>query len=358
MDFDFSDDQKSLAEEVGRVLEREGGLIHARRCLDEGTLFSAKLWSLAGELGWCGIAIPEDHGGLGIGYLELCLIAEQLGRNLAPVPFSSSIFLAAEALIRGGTEQQQSTWLPRLASGECIGTATLADSGVVFASDAVAGKIPILVDGLSADFAVIPVTADGTTALALVDLTGGGTERTALADLDPTRPGAGVRFDHAPATLLGQPGDTSLVRTLGSRAAAMLAFEQLGVADACLEQAVAFAKQRYAFGKQVGGFQAIKHKLANVWVANQLARSHAYYAAWALAVDAPELELAAAAARVAAGTASQLASQELIQVHGGIGFTWEMDCHLFYRRAKHLNLRLGSPVEWKLRLADTIAAAA
>jgi alkylation response protein AidB-like acyl-CoA dehydrogenase len=172
--------------------------------------------------------------------------------------------------------------------------------------------------------------------------------------LDPTRSHARITFAAAPAdTLAGSEGDDA-VRHLLDRAAIMMAFEQVGGAQAALDMGVAYAKDRYAFGRPIGSFQAIKHKLADVYVAVQLARSNAYYGAWALHTDAAELPVAAALCRVAATEAGWQASKENIQTHGGMGFTWQFDCHMYYRRAKLLGLALGSAREWKLRLVDEL----
>src|SRR6202034_675401 len=160
-----------------------------------------------------------------------------------------------------------------------------------------------------------------------------------------------------PAERLGEAGEgLSLAEALLERAAVLLAFEQLGGADRALEMAKGYALERYAFGRPIGGYQAIKHKLADMYVKNELARSNAYYGAWALASDAAELPLAAAAARVAATEAFHLASKENIQTHGGMGFTWEVDCHLYYRRSKHLALTLGSAPWWQDRLITELEA--
>ena len=191
--------------------------------------------------------------------------------------------------------------------------------------------------------------------LYLVDLTGTGVSREAVSTIDPTRGSARISFDGAPAELLGAAGQgLELLARIQERSAILLAFEQLGGADRCLEMARDYALERYAFGRPIGSYQAIKHKLADVFVKNEVARANAYYGAWALSTDAPELPLAAAAARVAGSAAYWLASKEMIQTHGGIGVTWEADCHFFFRRARHLGLVIGAPREWKRRLADQL----
>jgi alkylation response protein AidB-like acyl-CoA dehydrogenase len=195
------------------------------------------------------------------------------------------------------------------------------------------------------------------TARYLVDLTGEGVERSLVTTIDPTRGEARIVFTGAPAQPLGTPGEGfAALSRIQDRAAILVAFEQVGGADRCLEMARDYALERYAFGRPIGSYQAIKHKLAEVFIRNEVARANAYYGAWALSTDAPELPLAAAAARVAASAAYLLASRENIQTHGGIGFTWEADCHFYYRRARHLGLILGAPRDWKRRVADRLVA--
>ena len=182
-----------------------------------------------------------------------------------------------------------------------------------------------------------------------------GVARTTLKCLDPSRDLATLVFDGAEALPLGPAGrGWPAIRGVLDRAAVLFAFEQIGGAEAALDDARAYALERYAFGRPIGSFQALKHKLADVYVANELARSNAYYAAWALATDAPDLPAAAAAARVAASDAFWRAARDNLHVHGGMGFTWQADCHLYYRRAKLLSGVVGSPMHWRNRLIDEL----
>jgi len=215
-------------------------------------------------------------------------------------------------------------------------------------------------DGDVADFAVVAASeAAGRPGLFLVDLKGGGVTRTPVTTVDPTRSHARIVFDRAAAEPLGAPGaGWPLVERLLDRAAVLVAFEQVGGAQAALDMAREYALGRFAFGRQIASFQAIKHKLADMYVAVELARSNAYYGAWALSKDAPELPVAAAAARVAATEAYYQAAKENIQIHGGMGFTWEFDCHLHYRRAKLTGLMLGSARRWKDLLVTRLEAGA
>jgi alkylation response protein AidB-like acyl-CoA dehydrogenase len=220
-------------------------------------------------------------------------------------------------------------------------------------------KVPVA-DGDVADFAIVLATEGvGRAGLFLVDLKGPGVTRASVATVDPTRSHARLSFDAAPAEALGAPGQGwPLTERLLDRAAVLVAFEQLGGAQAALEMAREYALGRFAFGRQIASFQAIKHKLADMYVGVELARSNAYYGAWALTKDTPELPVAAAAARVAASEAYYQAAKENIQIHGGMGFTWEFDCHLHYRRAKLTGLMLGSARRWKDLLVSRLEAGA
>ncbi len=367
MNFDYTDDQKALKEEARRFLASVSPLTVVRAVLDDpGRGLDEGLWARIVEQGWCGAAIPESYGGLGIGYVELCALAEELGRSLAPVPFASSVYQFAEALLVAGSEDQKQAWLPRVAAGEVVGAAAFSEGAGVLGSDRLATrfahgrlsgvKLPVT-DGLFATHAVVLAAGTAGPGLYLVDLAGPGVSRKGLATIEPTRGEAQVTFDGAPAEPLGAPGEgAALLERIHDRAAILLAFEALGGADRCLEMARDYALERYAFGRPIGGYQAIKHKLADVFVANEVLRANAYYGAWALSTDAAELPVAAAAARVAACNAYWLASKENIQTHGGIGFTWEADCHLFYRRARHLGLAIGAARDWKRRLAARLEA--
>jgi len=235
-----------------------------------------------------------------------------------------------------GSEEQKAKWLPGLASGEVIGTWAEADdpadeaslrSGVLSGT-----KVPVL-DGMVAQVAVV-VTPDaaGAPALLLCDLMQSGVERQPVKTVDPTRPAARLTFAGAAVERLADSGGGAW-RTLSDRAAVFLAFEQLGSAETALAMACAYVQERVAFGRKVGSFQAIKHKLADMYTKIQLARCHCYYGAWAISTDAPEAPLAAAGARCCAIDALDFAAQENIQLHGGIGVTWEANCHLFYTAA-------------------------
>jgi alkylation response protein AidB-like acyl-CoA dehydrogenase len=367
MNFDFSDDQKQLRDTARKFLAEKCPPKAVRAVIDGKAPYDRELWKGLAEMGFLGVAIPESYGGTGAGHLELCVIAEEIGRVLAPVPFSSTVYLAAEALLLAGSEAQKQKWLPLIASGEAIGTLALfegkgnpspeaiklaASNGVL---DGV--KKPVA-DGAIADFAIVAARTASTgretdISLFLVDMKAGGVETKALTNLDPSHGQAEVTFKKCKAEPLGQPGEGwSIVSQVLDRAAVLLAFEQVGGADRALEMGRDYALDRIAFGRPIGSFQAIKHMLADMYVSATLARSNCYYGAWALSTNAGELPEAAAAARISATQAFQHCAKNNIQVHGGMGFTWEFDCHLYYRRANATALSLGSMSYWEDALID------
>ncbi|CAN1522678.1 CaiA Acyl-CoA dehydrogenases [Caulobacteraceae bacterium] len=365
MNFDYSDDQKFLKNEARKFLEARCTSAAVRKVLnDDDVSFDADLWKGVGEQGWLGAAIPEEFGGLGLGHVELCAIAEEMGRVVAPIPFASTVYFLAEAVLLAGDDAQKADLLPKIAGGEIIGCfATSEGPGVVNAGNLVCKveggkltgvKIPVT-DGDIADVAVVLANEGGKAGLFLVDLKGAGVSRETLKSLDPTRGVGRLTFNGAAATRLGGAGEGfALMEQVFDRAAVLLAFEQTGGADKCLEMAKDYAMGRYAFGRVIAGYQAIKHKLADMYVKNQVARSNAYYGAWALNTNAPELAVAASAARIAASEAYWFGSKENIQTHGGMGFTWEVDCHLYYRRSRQLGLVAGAPKVWKERLVTQL----
>lgn len=365
MNFDFSADQKQLADQARRFLTEKSGPKAARAVLEnQADGHDAALWAAVAELGWLGVAIPEEYGGLGLGRLELCVLAEEMGRSLAPLPFASTLYFFAEGVLLAGSEAQKAALLPKVASGEVIGCFAQSEGPgmasaqrltTTFEGGALNGaKIPVT-DGGEATHALVLAREGAGASLVLVELAQPGVTRTPVKTLDPSRGHAKLTFANAVGERVGAPGEGGdIAQAILDRAAVLLAFEQIGGAHACLDMAVDYAKNRYAFSRPIGSFQAIKHKLADMYVAIEVARSNAYYGAWALNTQAPELPLAAAAARVAATEAFHLASKENIQTHGGMGFTWDVDCHLFYRRAKLLAVQAGAPSVWKEKLVERL----
>jgi alkylation response protein AidB-like acyl-CoA dehydrogenase len=338
-----------------------------REVLDGKATYDKALWAGLAEMGFLGVAIPEEFGGAGAGHLELCVIAEEMGRALAPVPFASTVYLAAEALLLAGSDAQKQKWLPKIASGEAIGTLALFEgkgnpSPQAIKLSASGGtlngvKKPVP-DGAIADFAVVAARTgstgrDADISLFLVDLKAGGVDVRSLTNIDPTHGQAELTFKNCKAEPLGAAGDGwSILTQVLDRAAVLMAFEQVGGSDRALEMGRDYALDRIAFGRPIGSFQAVKHILADMYVSATLARSNCYYGAWALSTNASELPEAAAAARISATQAFQHCSKNNIQVHGGMGFTWEFDCHMYYRRANATAVTLGSLSYWEDQLID------
>jgi acyl-CoA dehydrogenase len=368
MNFDFSDDQKELAEQTRKALERRCPLEEVRRVADTNEPFSHDAWSALSSLGALGAAVPEEYGGVGLGLLELCIVAEQIGRSLAPVPFLSTVGLVGTALQRFGSDAQRARWLPPLVEGKLIGC--FADSegaGEVapsrvwarFENGALIGRKCAVIDGIAAQVAVVlaraqPSEAGSDYCLCLVPLDQARVSRRPISAIDPAISVAEITFDSATAELLPEGTGWPRYEGLLDTAAVLLSFEALGAADAALEQALSYALQRRAFGRVIASYQAIKHKLAHIYVKTQLARANAYYAAWAGHSGDASLGSAAACAWLSATEAFSVAAQESNQVHGGISFTWEANCHLFYKRSKVLATRLGNRFSWKDRLVDRI----
>ena len=362
MNFEFAEEQTMLRDQARGLLADHCSSATVREVLDGQAVYAEGLWRTIGEMGWTATAIPEQYGGLGLSYLELVVIAEELGRAAAPVPFSSSVYLATEALLMAGSEAQKEAWLPRLAAGEIIATFAYAEGGgqqsaarldTKVSRGEITGLKPVVPDAEIAQLMIVVAAdrgGDGAS-MYLVPMDQGGVALESVKTIDPTRPHAHVTFDGAEAELLGAKGKGwAQLQALLDRAAVLFAWEQLGGSEACLDMAKEYAMGRYAFGRPIASYQAIKHKLADMYVKNTLARSNAYYGAWALNTNAPELPLAAATARVGSTQAYYYASKENIQTHGGMGYTWEFDCQFYYRRSKLLAVNIGSEALWAEKL--------
>ena len=359
MNFDYSVDQLQLKDEARRFLSDASSMASVRQVFDDSNKsFDIDLWSSVADLGWLGAIIPEEQGGLALGATELCALSEELGRAIAPIPFSSTIYLFTQLLLHLGTSQQRDWLLPEVAKGSLIGCVASSEGpGNPKLKARVQGgklsgvKLPVT-DGDIADYAIVSALDDAGTSLYLIDLKSPEVNRTVLTTIDPSRSAAEITFNNVAVDPLGPPGEgVAMLKHIFDQAAIYTAFEQIGGADKVLEMTRDYALKRYAFGRAIGSFQAVKHKMANMYVRNQIARSNAYFGAWALEAGNHEVPKAAAAARIAATEAFQFSTKEAIEIFGGIGTTWEADCHLFYRRAKQLSLMLGPIAEWREQLA-------
>src|SRR6266536_2032819 len=325
MNFAFSEEQEQLRDAVRKFMEAKSPSSEVRRLMETTEGYDPAVWTqMAQELGLQSLHIPEAHGGQGYSFVELGIVLEEMGRVLLCAPYFSTVVLAADAIMNAGTDAQQGELLPGIASGETI--ARLASTS---------GE-----DGIS--FFAVDGDASGLT-------------RTPLATMDQTRKQARLDFSDVAARPLGEPGAgwAALSKTL-DQAAVGLSNEMVGGAQKVLEMAVDYAKVRVQFGRPIGSFQAIKHKCADMLLEVESAKSAAYYAAWAAAEDNEELPVVASLAKAYCSDAYFHAAAENIQIHGGIGFTWEHDAHLYFKRAKSSEILLGDATYHRELLAQRI----
>jgi alkylation response protein AidB-like acyl-CoA dehydrogenase len=353
MDFDLSDEQKMLAEQARGLLAERTPYDHLRSLIDAEMEWDEALWRELAAMGFLGASIPEEFGGLGMTELDLAVISQELGRANAAVPFFSSIVMAADAIRLAGSAEQQAQWLPRLASGEVVGCFAATEGAgpllgfrTTFADGKLNGsKLPVADAGI-AQIAIVQV-GDG---LVLLELDQPGVTRTRLESFDQLRPHYRLDLHDAAAVELPQTG---VIAALLDRAAVQVAFEQVGAAEACLAMGRDYVLDRQMFGRPLASFQAIKHRLADVATLIELAKSNAYFAGWAAGSSGEDLPGAAAASRLTAIKAFEMAARENLQLHGGIGYTFEANCHFYYRRERLLAANVGSRGYWADRLLMT-----
>ncbi|MFC4563941.1 acyl-CoA dehydrogenase family protein [Nocardiopsis mangrovi] len=350
----FSAEQEHLRAAVRGLAERRAG--------DPG-----RMWrDLAGQIGAQGLALPERYGGGGFSCRETHVVMEELGRALAPVPFLGSAILAGQALAASEDRTARRRWLPRLADGSLVAALAWADEGARDIEATTARAVPgpdgswrltgakdRVLDIAAADLMLVAARGPDGPGLFAVDPGAEGVTVTARVPLDPSRPQGRVALDRAPARRVARDGAAVLERALDAGRAA-LAAEQVGGAAYCLEAAVAYAGQRVQFGRPIGAFQAVKHRLADMLVLVESARSAAQAASFALADGAPDApEVVSLAASVCA-EAFRTVAGEAVQLHGGIGVTWEHPCQRYFKRAHASALLLGSPEWHRRRLAGPL----
>jgi alkylation response protein AidB-like acyl-CoA dehydrogenase len=361
--FAFTDEQDQFRSAIRRFLQDKSPTTEVRRLMATANGYDPAVWrQLSAELALPGIHLPEQYGGAGFGMVELCIVTEELGRALLCAPYFSTAVLAANAILNAGTEAQKASLLPDLASGARLATLAVTELDghwdpreVALVATPVAdgylleGVKSYVVDGHVADLLIVAGRVAGTVgdaglALFTLGADSGGVERRLLESVDATRKIARIDFHGAGAALLGNSdgGVTPLGRTL-DQAAIALANEMVGGAQALFDSAVNYAKLRVQFGRTIGSFKAIKHKLADMLLDLELAKSAAYYAAQTAAADDPEWPALACLAKATASETYLRMAAECIQIHGGIGFTWDNDTHLWYKRAKSSEVFLGQP---------------
>ncbi len=370
MNFEFSEEQQMLRDQARSYLTQHCPTTLVRRVLNNRETHDADLYKGIAEMGWTATTIPEEYGGLGMSYLELVVIAEELGRACAPVPFSSTVYLAAEAIMALGTEAQKQAWLPKFADGTAIGCFAMGEAGGRVTPDQMSTrmqdgvlngtKVPVADGGIASVAIVVCASDKGDGAsLALVDLSQDAVSKDNVQMIDFSRGHTELVFDGACAEMLGEEGaGWTAVESLMNTAAVLFAWEQIGIADKALEQAREYALGRFAFGRSIASYQAINTS----WL--KCTSKIRWRAAMPITVPGHStlrpvtLRVASATSRVAAIQASLFAAEENIQTHGGMGFTWEFDCQFYYRRAKLLSLAVGSEKQWQGRLVDGLAASA
>jgi alkylation response protein AidB-like acyl-CoA dehydrogenase len=354
--FAFSAEQDELRKSVRKFLEDKSPETEVRRLMESVDGYDPAVWTqLCEQLGLAGLAIPEKYGGSGFGYVELIVVFEEMGRALLCAPYFSTVALAANLLMAVDDESAKVDYLPSLASGDKIGTVALAETtgrwdeaGVTTTATQSAsgwllnGEKSFVTDGHVADVVFVAARTNAGVSIFAVDKGATGFVASALATLDQTRKQAKLTFAQTPARLIGEEGTgwPALSKML-DLAAVALAAEQVGGAQQILDVTVQYAKDREQFGQPIGSFQVIKHKCADMLLEVESARSAAYYAGWVAADDDDDLPIAASLAKSYCSEAYFHAAAESIQIHGGIGFTWEHPVHLYFKRAKSSELLFG-----------------
>ena len=364
MNFAFSEEQEELRNVVRAFLEDKSPEAAVREQMDTEQGYDPAVWAQMGEqMGLQGLIVPEEFGGSGYSYVELIVVLEEMGRALLAAPYFSTVALAANTLIHSGDEAAKKAYLPGIASGETIATLAFTEDngkwteeGITMpGGDTLTGSKMFVLDGHVADLILVAARTANGVSLYAVEKGAPGLTTTALSTMDQTRKQARVEFNNTPATLIGtEGGGWDTMSTVLDLAAVALAAEQVGGAQMVLEMAVEYAKVRVQFGRPIGSFQAIKHKAADMLLEVESAKSAAYYAGWSAAEMNDELPSVASLAKAYCSEAYFHAAAENIQIHGGIGFTWEHPAHLYFKRAKSSELLFGDPTYHRELLAQRI----
>ena len=369
MNFAFTEEQDELRRTVRSFLDAKSPESAVREQMETEDGFDRAVWTqMAEQMGLQGMHIPEEFGGSGFSYVELGIVLEEMGRALLCAPFFSTVVLAANALLLCGDEAAQRDYLPGIASGETIATLAFTEpsgrwdeSGIEMTATAagdghtLTGTKMFVIDGHTADLVLVLARTDAGISLFAVEGDAAGLTRTPLATMDQTRKQARLEFADTPARLIESEGiGWDFVARVLDLAAVGLAAEQVGGAQKVLEMAVEYAKVRVQFGRPIGSFQAIKHKCADMLLEVESSKSAAYYGMWCAAEMNDELASVASLAKAYCSEAYFHAAAENIQIHGGIGFTWEHPAHLYFKRAKSSELLFGDPTYHRELLAQRI----
>jgi alkylation response protein AidB-like acyl-CoA dehydrogenase len=375
MDFAFNEEQELLRGQARDFLDKQCPPATVRRLMASERGYDDTMYARMAELGWTAIPFPEDCGGLGLGMVDLTVVLEEMGRHVTPSPLQSAVGLAGMVLLAGGSEEQRKRLLPSICDGTSVGTVALVEAsgrwdagGVQLAarrsgdSFTLNGEKLYVPDAHVAAWMIVAVRTGGADAdgisLLLVDTDAPGVSVRTVKSMDQTRRLCSVGFDGVQVgadRLVGAEGrGWSVLRKGLDRAQVAISAELCGTAQRAMELAVEYAKTRQQFGRPIGSYQAVAHRCADMLVQVESAKSLTYYAAWAVDNDVPEAPLAAAMAKAYASDAARLVTGAAIQVHGGIGFTWEHDMHLYFKRAKWGETTLGDAVFHRERVAQAL----
>ena len=371
MNFVFTEEQDLLRETARRFLDDKIPTATVRELMESHAGYNAAHWSEVAQMGWQAMAIPEEYGGAGFTFVESMVLLEEMGRSLAPLPFLSTVILSANVLLELGTEEQKLAHLPGIAAGESVWAFAVTEPNGSWDSSGVeaiarrtdsgwilSGTKAYVVDGHVADHLLVAARTEDGVGVFIVDASSDGLATSKVDSMDQTRTLATVELSEVGVgddALVGGSTDAwSVIETVLDIGAVALAAEQVGGAQTCLEMSVEYAKVRMQFGRPIGSFQAIKHKCADMLVQVESARSAAYFAGHATAARDEEFALAGPLAKSYCSEAYFFCASETIQIHGGIGFTWEHDAHLYFKRAKSSELMFGDPTYQRSRLADRL----
>jgi alkylation response protein AidB-like acyl-CoA dehydrogenase len=369
VNFALNEEQEELRRFVRQFLEAKSPESEVRRLMatDEG--YDPDTWrQMAEQMGLPGLIVPEDLGGSGFTFIELIVVLEEMGRALLCAPYFSSVVLAANTLLLGGSDEVKKELLPGIAAGETLATLALTEESGRWGEDGItlqasrdgdgwtlSGAKLYVLDGHVADVILVAARTDDGVGIFVTDASAEGLTRTPLPTMDQTRKQARLEFEATPVRPIGGAGDAwPVLERVLDMAAVALAAEQVGGAQKVLDMAVAYAKERVQFGRPIGSFQAIKHKCADMLLEVESARSAAYYAGWCASEMNDELPSMASMAKAYCSEAYFHCAAENIQIHGGIGFTWEHPAHLYFKRAKSSELLFGDPTYHRELLAQRI----
>ncbi|MBI2963974.1 MAG: acyl-CoA/acyl-ACP dehydrogenase [Deltaproteobacteria bacterium] len=376
MEFGFNEEQEMLRKAAGDFLARECPMSYVRRMMADELGYSAEVWRKMAALGWMGLIFPQEVGGAGLDLVDLAVVLEEMGRAVLPGPFFSTVLLGGGALLDGGSAAQRQKYLEPIAAGELKATLAVLEPSGRWGADGVeatavadsggyrlSGVKLFVPDAHVADLVIVAArtspgcAAEGISLFAL-ELPKQGVAITPLKTLDATRRLCELKLEQVrvgPEAIVGDAGDGwRILRRVTDRAKVALCAEMCGGAERVLEMSVEYAKVRVQFDRPIGSFQAIQHKCANLLLLVESAKSATYYGAWAVANGVPEAPLAAAMAKSYTSDACRTVAGEAIQIHGGIGFTWEHDLHIYFKRAKASELTFGDAAYNRERVAELI----